>query len=37
MVVFLNDDLDQVRERSTAKMGSLRLYSDKPKNPLEEV
>ena len=28
MVVFLNDDLDQVREKSTAKMGTLRLYND---------
>ena len=35
MVVFLNDDLDQVREKSTAKMGSLRLYS--VADPLSEV
>lgn len=35
MVVFLNDDLDQVREKSTAKMGSLRLYSEG--SPLHEV
>ena len=35
MVVFLNEDLDQVRQISTAKMGSLRIYSEG--NPLNEV
>ena len=35
MMIFLNDDLDQVRQISTAKMGSLRLYSEG--SPLDEV
>ena len=36
MVVFLNDDLDKVREVSTAKMGTLRLFSE-GNDPLAEV